>query len=50
LSARRVPGLPARHCPAHVFAESRPGPDSEALEPNLTDVYSSVMAGIMVRG
>ena len=30
---------------AHVFAESSPGSDFEAVEPDLKDVYFSVMAG-----
>lgn len=29
----------------HVFAESRPGPEYELAEPDLEDVYFSVMAG-----
>ena len=29
----------------HVYAESRPGPDFEPAEPDLEDVYFSVMAG-----
>jgi hypothetical protein len=29
----------------HVFAESRPGPDFDPSEPDLEDVYFSVMAG-----
>jgi ABC-type multidrug transport system ATPase subunit len=30
---------------AHIFAETSPGPDFEAVEPDLKDVYFSVMAG-----
>jgi ABC-2 type transport system ATP-binding protein len=30
---------------AHVFAESSPGPGFQAVEPDLKDVYFSVMAG-----
>ena len=30
---------------AHVYAESRPGPEFEPVEPDLKDVYFSVMAG-----
>jgi hypothetical protein len=29
----------------HVFADSRPGPDFSPVEPDLEDVYFSVMAG-----
>jgi ABC-2 type transport system ATP-binding protein len=29
----------------HVYAESLPGPDFEPAEPDLEDVYFSVMAG-----
>src|SRR3712207_2477530 len=29
----------------HVYAESKPGPEYERVEPDLEDVYFSVMAG-----
>jgi ABC-2 type transport system ATP-binding protein len=29
----------------HVYAESSPGPEFDAAEPDLEDVYFSVMAG-----
>jgi hypothetical protein len=29
----------------HVYAESLPGPDFEPVEPDMKDVYFSVMAG-----
>jgi hypothetical protein len=34
---------------AHIFAETSPGPDFEAVEPDLKDVYFSVMAGQLGR-
>jgi ABC-2 type transport system ATP-binding protein len=35
---------------AHVYAESSPGPDFEPVEPDMKDVYFSVMAGHVRRG
>jgi hypothetical protein len=31
---------------AHVFAEASPGPDFEAVEPDVKDVYFSAIAGL----